>query len=40
MNNAGEQIERQRDSQTDKMESLHNHLKSLQINVVLLDLTL
>ena len=40
MNNAGEQIERQRDSQTDKMESLHNHLKSLQINVVLLDLTI
>lgn len=39
MNNAGEQIERQRDSQTDKMELLHNDLESLQINVVLLDLT-
>lgn len=39
MNNGGEQIERQRDSQTDKMESLHKDLESLQINVVLLDLT-
>ena len=39
MNNVGEQMERQRDSQTDKMESLHNDLESLQINVVLLDLT-